>query len=269
MLSRKSQTIICSLFLLILVPVAATPQAPPPGVSTGQKIGTIIKDAITTVAPGVSSILDLIWSHLSKPSDTTAKKTDLQQAAQVSDTQAKQQAVAAAQKQLQPVSNVSDELSVIGRFLGPSVLATQDLIVMKTKAAEGTIDWVSIGNNWDLATKQIANLKSVPDSDLTKVRDAYLRDRLTKIRNANDTTVVSITQEVSQKNLADLRADLLTLLSTLADMTAVAGYEFAELQADISDLAAWAKGTGAGAPAIPKWDTYKKFLDTNVRTVSR
>jgi hypothetical protein len=268
--SRQSRFLSCSLLVLLFVPATANPQATPPapGVSEGQKIGTIIKTAVSTAAPGISgilSVLDTIWSNLTKPNQDKATKAEVKTAAQSPAVQnAAKQPQVNAQVAIQPISKVSDELAVIGRFLGPSVTATQYLIVIKTKSTEGTIDWVGISNAWELAKTQIGNLKSVADSDLNKVRDAYLRDRLTQIRNANDTTVVSITQEVTQKNLPDLKTDLATLLSTLANMTAVAGYELAELQADIGDLASWAKGSGAGEPSVPERGAYKAFLDANV-----
>jgi isoleucyl-tRNA synthetase len=258
---------LCFVFFVSLFFTSAVgqAQAPAPGVSEGQKIGTIIKTAISTAAPGISSILDLIWGHLGDPTKTSAKKTDLQTAANNPQAQdaAKKQTQAAAQQAIQPISKVSDELAVINRFLGPSVTATGYLIVMRTKLADSNQDWTAIGNQWELAKTQINNLKSVSDSDLNKVRDAYLRLKLTAIRNANDTTVVAIGQEVSQKNADNLKTDSATLLATLADMTAVAGYELAELQADIGDLATWAKG-GAGGATTPDRAMFEKFLGDNV-----
>src|SRR5574338_1349138 len=66
------------------------PQAtntPAPGVETGQKIGTIIKTAISTAAPGLEQILNLIWSHSTDSNKDKATKADLQQAAKASDVQ--------------------------------------------------------------------------------------------------------------------------------------------------------------------------------------
>lgn len=267
--STNSRQLCCLLLTVLLSGMFSqgqTPGTPAPGVDTGQKIGTIIKTAISTAAPGVSSILDLIWSHLSNPSSDKAKKTDLQKAAtnQSTTDSIKQKTVANAQVQLQPISKLSDELAVINRFLAPSVTATQNLIVIRTKMVEQTTDWQTIQNQFDLAKVQINNLKSVSDTDLDKVRDAYLRMKLSQIRGSNDTTVISINQEITQHNLDGLKADLPVLLSTLADMTAVAGYEIAELQSDISDLAAWAKGTGAGSPSTPDQEAYTKFLNAQV-----
>jgi len=246
--------------LLVLTAIASSlarsePQttAPAPGVVTGQKIGNVIKTAITTAVPALSTLLDLIWSHSSKANSDSAKKTELQDSAKKPDTQveANQKIIGPIQEKLQPIGQVADELAVIEQFLDPCVTATGYLIGMQTKAKEQTTDWQEIGNKWELAKAQLGRLKSVSASDLRKVRDKYLAFRLGQIQKANDTTVMAITQEVTQKNLPDLKTDLAILLATLADMTAISGYEFSELEADISDLAIWAKGDGAKGVVLP------------------
>jgi hypothetical protein len=245
----------------------AQPAAPAPGVSTGQKIGNIIKAAISTAAPAATSVLETIWNFLKKPTDSSASKTDLKAAAQNPQAQktVAQQSQAAAQQQLQPISQVSSELGVINEFLSPSVNATQQLIVAKTKMTEATPDWQAIGNAWALAKIQIAKVKAIPDADLNKVRDAYLNLKLGEIRSANDTSVVSIDQDISQKNLDGLKTDVTALLSVLSNMTAVAGYELSELQADITDLATWAKGGAGGLNTRPAQQAYIQFLDANLK----
>ncbi|MGB7435367.1 MAG: hypothetical protein WBR26_15670 [Candidatus Acidiferrum sp.] len=269
-LIRSRAFIGCFLILFLSLVAPANSQAPAtaaPGVATGQKIGTIIKTAISTAAPAVSSVLDLIWSFLKKPTATNASKPDLQTAAQNPQAQktVQQQTSAAAQQKIQPISQVSSELGVINEFLSPSVNATQQLIVVKTKMSEATTDWVAIGNAWALAKVQIGKVKSIPDADLTKVRDAYLSLKLGDIRGANDTSVVSIDQDISQKNLESLKTDVSSLLSVLANMTAVAGYEFAELQADIGDLAKWAQGAAGGGNTKPEQASYISFLNANLK----
>jgi hypothetical protein len=241
---------------------------PAPGVAEGQKIGTIIKSAITTAAPGISSILDLVWSHLSKPTADKATKTELQTAAKATPDSVEEKTQAAIQTKIQPVGQVADELAVIAKFLGPTSKATQYLIVMRTKAADQSTDWKVIGNAWEVSKAQIASLKSVSDSDLGKVRDPYLRAKLAEMRDANDTSVILISQEVSQKNLPDLKSDLPALLSILANMTGMAGYEIAELQAEITDLSKWAHGAMDSSDTLPKQQLYIDFLEENLRSTT-
>jgi hypothetical protein len=247
--------------VLVFLASPAMFAADTPGVATGEKIGNIVKAAVSTALPGLSGILDLIWSKSGKQPGDAAKKTDLDKTA--ADKAVKDEIMKAIQGKLQPVSKVADELGVVQRFLDPCVTATQELVTIRVKMKDQTPDWQAIANGWQLAKIQINNLKGVSDADLNKIRDLYLRARLTQIRKSNDSTVVSIDQAVTQKNLDNLRADLPVLLTTLADMSAVAGYEFAELQADLTDLAQWAKGAAGGATA-PKHDVHKRFLDSNL-----
>jgi len=243
----------------------STTQQPLPGVSEGQKIGTIIKTAITTAAPAIPSILDTLFGFLNKPKPTDkATKEELQTAANNNQKTLNSKTVAGTQKAIQPIQQVSDELEQIARFLEPSTTATQFLIVMKTKTTGTPPDWKTIENAWEVANKQINQLKSVSDSDLNKIRDLYLRDKFRQMRNANDLTVIIVNQEVTQKNLDGLKSDLPTLLGILANSTAMAGYEINELQAEIADLALWAKGGQGSSASVPKRELYINFLDANL-----
>src|SRR5271163_4012165 len=134
----KFGSLACIVALLIAIPSAegrqATTTPPAPGVSEGQKIGTIIKTAVTTAAPGISgflSLLDTIWTGLGKSAtDKVSKTTVTQEANKPAVVTAAKQPQVSAQQAIQPIGKVSDELAVIGRFLGPSVVATQYLIVV-------------------------------------------------------------------------------------------------------------------------------------------
>lgn len=265
-LRPKLLGVFCGVLLLILVvPLRSQAPAPVPGVSEGQKIGTIIKTAITTAAPGISSFMSIFDTVLSAIGKNKASKDDVTTAATKPAVQAAaKQPQVNAQQAILPISKVSDELGVINKFLNPSVTASQYLIIVRTKMGESPTDWTEIGNKWALAKIQIGNLKSIPDTDLTKIRDAYLSLKLGQMRSANDTVVVQIQQEVDQKNLAGLKEDVSAMLSLLANMTAVAGFELAELQADIGDLVTWAKGGAGGGATTPARKQYVEFLNTNL-----
>jgi hypothetical protein len=261
--------------LLLVTSIATSPKAqsaaattpaptPAPGVAEGQKIGNIVKSAITTAAPGLSSLLDLIWGALKKPDTDKATKADLKTASTQVQTKATTDAVAAAQEKVQDVTKISDEIGVITKFLNPAVTVSPYLTIIRTKASESTPDWQGIQNAWEIAKGQIDLLKAIPDSDLAKVRDPYLRDRLRAMRDANGTTAISVGQEVAQKNINDLKTDLPILLNIYAAMTGIAGFELAELQAEIIDLANWAKGHMGASDAAPDQRAYMKLIDNSV-----
>jgi len=276
MQTTKTSLVLACFILAFSIPLASAPQAgsstPAPGVATGEKIGNVIKAAITTAVPGVSSILDLIWSKRANPVADKEKKTEAQQKSDLSagaqnpDVQKKVQAdfVAAAQQRIQPIGKVSAELAVLNRFLEPSVEASGRLIAIRTQLKDSPVPWSDVKTNFELAKQQLQKLKTVSDTDLNSIRDLYLRDKLKHIRDANDAPTLLIDSDITAKNAEGLGGDAAALANTLADMTAMAGYELADLQSDITELANWAKGTGGGAvPADQK--AYKGFLDEHVR----
>lgn len=260
----KNLTISSLIVVFVGVHSASAAQAPAPGVAAGERIGNVVRTAISTAAPGLGSLLDLIWGRLGNPNANKATKAELKTAGDPVSTQIK----VSAQQAITPLGRVADELAVIVQYLDPTVTASQNLIVMRTKAADAVPDWVAIANQWELAKIQIAKLKAVPDADVRRIRDLYLRDRLSQIRNANDTVVVAISQDITNRNVDNLKGDVPVLLSTLANMTAVAGYEFAELQADIKDLSDWARGAAGGRGQAAN-SAFKGFLDAHAAGVAR
>lgn len=255
--------------------VNATPQAasstPAPGIATGQKIGNIIKTAISTVAPGISQIADIFWKGRTNPGTDNTKKTEAQQQADLNagakkpevQKQVQDQFVVAAQQKIQPVGEVAAELGVLNLFLEPSVNASQYVIVIRTQLKQSPIPWPSIKTNFDLVKGQLQKVKGVQDNDLNKIRDLYLRDRLKHIKDANDAPTTLVDSDITAQDKDSLAIDIVGLSTTLGDMTAMAGYELADLQGDITELANWAKGTG-GTDVPRKQDKFKAFLDKNV-----
>jgi hypothetical protein len=235
---------------------------------TGQKIGTIVKTAISTAVPAVGSILDLIWAKTGKSNDDKVKKTELKTAAadDATSKQIQQQFAAMAQAKIAPVKHVADEIGIINSFLEPTVLASQHVIVMQTALKNSSPDWNLITIKWGLAKTQIGKTKAVTDAQINQISDIYLRDKLKQIRDTNDSNVQVIESEIAQKNISDLKGDLGLLSTTLGNMAAIAGYEFADLQGDINFLANWAKGTGAGGEDKPtdQSQIFKTVLDTNL-----
>jgi hypothetical protein len=129
---------------------------------------------------------------------------------------------------------------------------------------QSPVPWSSVKTTFELAKQQLQKVKAVSDNDLNSIRDLYLRDKLKHIRDANDAPSTLIDSDISGKDTTALAVDVAALSTTLSDMTAMAGYELADLESDITDLANWAKGTG-GRPAPKKQGVYKQFLDEHVQ----
>lgn len=257
----------CTVAILLLGSVHSSAQntpSPAPGVATGEKIGNTIKSAITTALPGLSSLVELLFSHSSKPQAQSASKSDLKQAADSADAQKQYKQVfeAAVQQKLQPLGRVADEIDVLNRFLEPTITASSYLIQIRTLAGEPAekVSWTAIEDAWEHVSRQLQKLSAIPDSDIAKVRDAYLSLKLKQIKGSYDNAGLSVGQDVKHQNSRKLLTDANTQLSILDDIAAASGYEFAELQADLQDLAAWSKGAG-GSAALPKQSAYVAILD--------
>src|ERR1700733_5619281 len=186
MLRRALFMIVVSLVVMRLTAYAQdTP--PPAGVDTGKKIGTIVKTAIDTALPGVttgiSTIADLIWKNKSSNNEKI-KKPELDEAVKKTRTEL----ITAAQKQIQPVGQVADELALLGKFLTPSVEANVNIIRMQTRLSSSASPvpdnvWKDQKEDWAVAKGNLAAMGSISNDELKKVRDLWLRNMLSKIRD--------------------------------------------------------------------------------------
>lgn len=262
-----------SILCLLIVPnrgitLAQTSSSPAPSTpSTGQRIGTIIKDAISTAFPGVSGIgglIDAIWSH--KPNkDDKVTKPQLQTATTNAQDELKKQIVAQAQQKLMPLSQVAEELQAVSLFGVPTTTASQDIIKMSDRIKSTKTltedDWTQERADWEEAKGELATVKN---ADASKISDLWLRDKLTKIQQANITYVARIDIELKAKtpNAERVAALLDQLFPTLQDISAAVGYEVSNMQADIKSLSDWAKGAAGSEEGLSAQEKiYVKFLN--------
>jgi hypothetical protein len=248
---------------------ASTPSTP----TLGQRIGTVVKDAIATAFPGAAGIgglVDAIWAK--KPtSGNNVNKPQLNQAATSAQDDIKKQIVAQAQQKLTPLAAVVDELQIVGQFGVPTVTASTDIIKMSDRLKSGKTlqqdDWTAERADWAEAKGELQTLNSVPD--LSKVQDLWLRDKLSKIKQTNITAVARIDTELkpSSPSVELLSKDLDGLYATLSDISAAVGYEISNMQADVKSLSDWANGA-AGSEKItlsPAGNKYVNFLNARYK----
>jgi hypothetical protein len=230
---------------------APTPAAPAtPAATAGQTIGTIIKAAIQTAFPGVGTILNAFLgtnpATANKPDNTKVTVGQVKNGATTPSTQqcVQQEITAAIQPKLAPVSEVAGELAVVDQFLLPSVEASKNLTLMQADLAAQTVNWSDVQLNWSLVKIQLSKVKSVPDPQINSVSDLWLRNKLATIKNANDAPATIIEAKIAAKNSAETAAAVQSLAQVMDGMTAAAGYELANMQTDLTNLANWAKGAG-------------------------
>jgi hypothetical protein len=239
----------------------AAPATPAPGEATGQKIGTIIKTAIQTALPGVSSLISLLFPG--KSDSDKVKVADVKTTASAADTQKalQQQITAAIQPKLQPVSQVASELQVVSLFTLPSVEATKYIAVLQTNLASKSINWTNVSTQWSLVKQQLQKVKGVSDAQINSISDLWLRSKLSAMRDANDAQTTLIESAIAQKDGPAASAAVGSLAPVLDGMTAAAGYELANMQSDLTNLANWARGA-AGSQTTQ--NPYKQIISDSV-----
>ena len=227
----------------------AAPAAPTPAAMVGSTIGTIIKSALQTAVPVVgmlNTILSTSPATANKADNTKVTVGQVKGAAATPTAQqcVQQQITAAIQPKLAPVSEVAGELAVVDQFLLPSVEASKSLTLMQADLASQPVNWPDAKLNWSLVKDQLAKVKSVPDAQINSVSDLWLRDKLTRIKSANDAPTIIIDAQIAANDPAKTAAAVQSLAQVMDGMTAAAGYELANMQTDLANLATWAKGAG-------------------------
>ena len=244
----KRASIVVAIACIVCVTTVTRAQAPPaPGVSTGEKIGNVVKTAITTAFPAVKDIVDLIWTK--KPTtDNKVSKDQLQTATESAKKDVQTAITAAIQPKLTPLARVSGELATVDKFLQPTVVAAINLAQMQTRLAGPMPDWSEQEKDWKVAKAQLAQLRGITDPELDQVRDKWLKNTLAAIRGVNDQAVVRVEAEVSatKKNPQRQAVEIQALAVSLRDITAAIGYELSDLRTEMTDLADWAKGGQGG-----------------------
>lgn len=236
----------------------------PPGTATGRKIGTIVRTAIETALPGASALLGLIWGNRS--SNDRINQEQLRQAVEAARPEIRDTLIAEAQRRLEPVSQIAEELRIVNYFLEAAVQANQNVITMQTRLGttpSPTDDfWRSQTEDWDVAKNHLRRLEGVQESELELIRELWLRDQLRRIRSSNIDLVVRVDARLQAKDPAGLAQQLERLSDTLQGIQAAVGYQIADLRADLRNLAEWARGAqAAGEYVAPEAQVFRRILE--------
>ena len=146
-----------------------------PGVSTGKKIGTVVRSAIETALPAVGPLLDLIWEK--RPSGKNKLKKDQLEEALTNARKEMQDAFTEkAQKKLAPVNETAEELRVVTRFLGDSIRAKENLIRMQVRISMNPdpIWWNTQTSDWAVAKRFLNRIGEVTDHELGKINEVWV-----------------------------------------------------------------------------------------------
>jgi hypothetical protein len=223
-----------SIFVLALIKTSnAQDSNDKPGVAEGEKIGNIVKSAVTTAFPVVEKFVDLVWP---KGKDKI-KKDELETNVK----EVRQKLLADAQGKIQPIEKIVNELATINKFLSPSVKANDNLIKMLTRQVSNESYWEDQATDWKIVKAQLQKLSSVKEDEITKIRSKWLNNKLNDIIESNSDIVIRIDDGISKKK-NDLPKLLEQLNITVGGITSVVGFIIADLQSDLLDLGQWSKG---------------------------
>jgi hypothetical protein len=246
-------------FFLFLLPVAAllsfprslSPQVPPAAVvSTGTKIGTIIKDAINVALPDAAKLIETLFAK----SDNTNKKT----ATPVVEKQATD-AKTASDAKLSGISAISAELSVVSQYLEQTVPASQKVARLLSRLDNAGSKMPSgVKSDWDDLNKSLQKLNNIKASDINKV-DEGLRLRLLEIRGIYDANTDEINSSIKNDDISGLRTQLRAISALLNSVVAIAGIEITSLQSGLESIT---KPTGVTPQGIQS-DPRVVFFETS------
>jgi hypothetical protein len=234
-----------------------TPAATPTTPSTGTKIGTIVKDAITTALPAVGQIINLIWPAGSK--DSSVKKSDVQSKLDTPALQATAQQ--SAKNEILKLGPVADELAMIEKFSKAAAQANQNVTTMQvllSVSPQPANLLQRLQEEWGFASDWLAPLSDVTDDQLLVVSENEVGVQMTQLRDARKNLSGRITNRLKDKkaikdvDLPSLTEYIATLGALLNGINAVATIEVGRLQKDVSTLVAWAsKSQAIGDQPIP------------------
>src|SRR6516225_3920699 len=116
---RFAAVTVAALLLPLSLQVRAFAPDDPPGTDTGKRVGTIVKTAIDTALPGVTTLLNAIWGN--RKNNDSINKTDLEAKLK----EARQKFYSDAQAKLAETALVATQLGVVNQFVDGAVTASQ------------------------------------------------------------------------------------------------------------------------------------------------
>jgi hypothetical protein len=143
-------------------------------------------------------------------------------------------------------------LLVVSQSGVPTVTANENIVRMIQRLKSGKAldekEWAAEREDRDVAKTILQSIKNV--SNIDEIQNFWLRDKLSKIKRANDDKVIRIDNELKSTapNEEELSKNLDELYSILRDISAAVGDEVSILQVDVKSLSDWANGAAGGKP---------------------
>jgi hypothetical protein len=234
--------------------VSSSAQTPPTTAATpskGQRIGTIITDAITAASPGIGALVKILWPQSADQSKKVSQ-TDAQAALNSPQSQQalKDSALEKAKPQIQKLGQISGEMALISTFGKAAAQAATNVTTMQallsaTPAPSNLL--TRLQEEWGFASDWINQVKDVTDKQIDDAVDqTSIVTQLKALRDANRNVAGRIANRLKdKKNIADVDLkEVAAFVNSLSDLlngiNATAVVELDMLQRDVAALVAWA-----------------------------
>jgi hypothetical protein len=227
-------------------PASVLADEPAPGVAEGSRIGNVVKTAITTAFPEVSSIIKLIFGDRAND-NASVKKADLSK--QLEEVRLK--SLAEAQTRLTPMNDVAEELFQVNTFLVPAVRAQVALAGLRAHLGAAAPDWGKVTSEWKIASDYVDKIGNVSDGDMKKIKTVSVQVVLSNIRAEAKETNVRVAGAIGNKSRDEVLRELSLLEMRLRDVATISTVEFGQVRQGLADLAAWAKAPAGAGQKVP------------------
>ena len=232
--------------------------------STGKKIGKIFNDIITEAVPGLNTFLDLVWPNR-KNKDAVKKDEEVVNAKELkavtdklnTDLLEKQQDLndyrASILTKLASLEVVATDLSIINRFLQPSLVAHDKIIPIRrtlfSKPQISDAEWASIAASWNEEDGAKKSLEKLDKLDFDGLTDKSLRIPLKNIQKASSETRGLISTGIANKDRTALLLLVRDLESRLREPAAAVGLLLGDLTKSLAMAANTAKAKQGDSPS--------------------
>lgn len=231
----------------------ATPPEGQPSTSTGQKIGTIVKDAIDTALPVVGSVLNLFKKDSEKKS-----KSEVEEALKKEREAARKRA----QDAIKPVARVAAEVDVVRRIAASVSRANLNVSTMQVRLTAAKPDYVEITNDWNAAKSYLSDVFAVSGDEISNVREVAVRQRLLDLKDLQRDLVGRVDSSLNEKQAAKLAERTAALAAVLRGFDVLAAAELQLLHEELKSLSEWANTAAPlGATAVKVDPHLLKFVD--------
>jgi|ERR1017187_6654415 hypothetical protein len=233
----------------------------------GKNIGEIISSAFDTAFPIVGKIMDVFKSKPTTSAAGTAEKNKTNPPAsappaaekiatesevQAAVNKAQSDAKSTFKAQIQPITEVAQELGVVQILATDGSIAKQNIVNIQRMLAQTSPDYSKIGTEWKKFSQQMAEVLTMDEAKIKLVQEAGIRGKILDLQKTRSQLMIDISDNIdrakgSAKDFSkrEFERQISAMGELLNGFDSLAAAELEVLQGDIDNIAKWAN-TPAG-----------------------